>query len=121
MNHKHLMLKGTIHHAPFPGEVGYVDEWIKKFVKDQGMEIAGGPIISYVLDEGNRGMTAACLIKTSHIAFHIWDEKNPPVIQFDFYTCGEMKEESVVECIDSGFGLKEYEVKVLDRSENLNG
>ena len=114
------MLKGTIKHAPQSDEISYVEEWLKGFAKAQGMEIAGGPIASYVLDEGNRGMTAACLIKTSHIAFHIWDEKNPPVIQFDFYTCGEMKKESVIKCIDSGFGLKEYEVKVLDRSENLN-
>ena len=121
MNHKHLMLKGTIKHAPQSDEISYVEEWLKGFVKAQGMEIAGGPIASYVLDDGNRGMTAACLIKTSHIAFHIWDECEEPMIQFDFYTCGEMNDESVLEFVDRGFGLKDYEHKVIDRSKNLNG
>ena len=46
MNHKHLMLKGTIKHAPQSDEISYVEEWLKGFAKAQGMEIACGPIAS---------------------------------------------------------------------------
>ncbi len=39
MNHKHLMLKGTIKHAPQSDEISYVEEWLKGFrPKAQGEE-----------------------------------------------------------------------------------
>lgn len=115
VEHKHLIVKGEIKHAPQSDEIEYVEEWLKGFAKSQKMEIAAGPIARYVLDKGNRGMTACCLIKTSHIAFHIWDEKDPPLMQFDFYTCGKMNEKSVLDHIDRGFGLKKYERMMINR------
>jgi S-adenosylmethionine/arginine decarboxylase-like enzyme len=94
---------------------------MKGFVSSQGMKTEAGPIVSYILDEGNRGMTAACLINTSHLAFHVWDEVDPPLLQFDFYTCGELKVGEVLKHIDRGFGLlkSKHENMVLDRSEKI--
>ena len=116
VKHKHLILRGKISNAPKREDTFAMEQWMRNFAKSQEMEIAGGPIASYVKEKGNRGMTASCLIKTSHVSLHVWDEEKPPLIQFDFYTCGAMDSKSVIEEIDDSFGLKGYEYMLLDRN-----
>ena len=84
-----------------------------------GMKIQEEPIVSYVHDKGNKGMTACCLLKTSHMAFHIWDEQDPALIQFDFYTCGDLNVDKAVELINKKFSFTNYEYKVIDREKNI--
>jgi len=85
MQHKHLIVKAKIENPPQRNDVGIMESWLIRFVKSNGMKIQRKPILSYVLDRGNRGLTGCCLIKTSHVSFHVWDEQDPALIQFDFY------------------------------------
>jgi len=71
LQHKHLLLKGTIKNVPNKSDSFQMKLWIKRFIISNQMKMQEEPIVSYVHDKGNRGMTACCLLKTSHMAFHI--------------------------------------------------
>ncbi len=49
-----------------------------------------GPISGYSPVIGNRGLTAAVVIETSHIVLHAWDEESPAMLQLDVYTCSHL-------------------------------
>lgn len=115
--HKHLLLRGMITNAPTSEEV--VIDWLRKFVDRIGMKIVQGPFASMITEEGNRGLTASVMIETSHIAFHIWDEMEPSLIQFDLYTCSDLNVNYALNEITSFFNFTEYQYMVLDRKRGF--
>ena len=83
------------------------------------MKIIRGPFVSYVTEPGNRGTTAVVMIETSHIAFHVWDETNPALVQFDLYTCSELNISVVLDEIQRFFDMIEYQYIVFDRQDGF--
>ena len=116
--HKHLMLRGEILNPPKDTEV--VINWTRELIEVLGMKILQGPFASYVNEPGNLGLTCVAMIETSHIAFHIWDEKNPALIQLDIYTCGQLDVEVVLTKIQEFFDFTKLEFLVYDREDSLN-
>lgn len=98
LKHLHIMVKAQVDN-PYALSVEGLKHWIEVLIKNQDMEIIIGPNVVMVDDEGNEGPTGSANIKTSHFAFHIWE--NLGVIQADLYTCGEL---------DIGQFLDEFEV-----------
>jgi len=92
-----------------------VIDWLREFVDKIGMKVVQGPFASMITEEGNRGLTASVMIETSHIAFHIWDETNPGLIQFDLYTCSELNSPYVFKELEKFFNFTEYQYMILDR------
>ena len=91
-----------------------------KFLVDQiNMKIIKGPFASYVDATGNKGLTAIVMIETSHIAFHIWDEPNPGLLQFDLYTCGSLDLDKVINTLKQYFTLTEYDYILFDRENGF--
>ena len=91
-----------------------------KFLVDQiNMKIIKGPFASYVDVPGNRGLTAIVMIETSHIAFHIWDEADPGLIQFDLYTCGSLDLDKVISTFKQYFTVVEYDYVLFDRENGF--
>ena len=111
--HKHLMLHGYINNPPTDTEV--VINWLREFIQFLGMKILQGPFSSYVNEVGNKGLTAVAMIETSHIAFHIWDEASPSLIQFDVYTCGQLDVQKTIDELEKFFDFSSYEYRVYDR------
>ncbi len=116
MEHKHLIIRAEVLEPP--KNKLFIDMWLVNLVDSMGMEVAAGPISSYVIKKGNKGLTAAVLIETSHIAIHVWDEIEPALIQLDIYTCGPLDIEAAVRELDP-FKPVKVEYKFLDRNENL--
>jgi S-adenosylmethionine/arginine decarboxylase-like enzyme len=87
--HKHLLINAKVN-KPMKSEDEAI-EFLKDLVGSIDMKIIKGPFASYVDVVGNRGLTAMVMIETSHIAFHIWDEQSPALLQFDLYTCGSLE------------------------------
>ena len=102
-----------------PQDVDSVVDWLTLLVAKIGMKVVSGPHAHYVESEGNRGITAAVSIETSHIAFHVWDEEVPARIQFDLYTCSTLPVSSVLEECEKYFDLMDYQYVVLDRSDGF--
>ncbi len=94
-------------------------EFLTKLVKAIDMKIIKGPFASYVNVEGNRGLTAIVMIETSHIAFHIWDEPSPALLQFDLYTCGSLDHYGVLNMIKFNFDVVSYDYLLLDRADGF--
>jgi S-adenosylmethionine/arginine decarboxylase-like enzyme len=111
------MIRGTAQNPPTDAEITYY--WLKKIVEIINMKIIYGPFVSYVDTPGNRGTTAMVMIETSHIAFHVWDEKDPALVQFDLYTCSELNTEVVLEEVNKFFNFKDYEYLVFDRENSF--
>jgi S-adenosylmethionine/arginine decarboxylase-like enzyme len=111
------MIRGFAQNPPTNAEITYY--WLKKIVEIINMKIVNGPFVSYVDTPGNRGTTAMVMIETSHIAFHVWDEKDPALVQFDLYTCSELNTEVVLKEVNKFFNFKDYEYLVFDRENNF--
>jgi len=116
LQHKHLIFR--IETAMPPTDTEAISAWMTGLVKKLKMEIYAGPFVKYLDEPGNRGATGVCIIKTSHIALHVWDEPNPGIMQLDVYTCGSMELEDVVSELQV-FHPSRIEYKFLDREFGL--
>jgi len=115
--HKHILIRGYCNNPPKDGQIVYY--WLKEFVEKIGMKIIRGPFSAYIDAEGNRGMTATVMIETSHIAFHVWDESDPSLVQFDLYTCSELNTSVVLQEIEKFFNMTQYEYLLYDRESGF--
>lgn len=95
--------------------------WMRTLVKNLKMKLLSGPHSSYVDKGGNRGWTCVCLIETSHIVIHVWDELSPVLAQFDVYTCGELKEreKNIILSSLTRFFPQKTDFKLFDREYSL--
>ncbi|NDB59951.1 S-adenosylmethionine decarboxylase [bacterium] len=115
--HKHLLVNAKVNNPINTEESGI--EFLKNLVNQINMKIIKGPFASYVDAPGNRGLTAIVMIETSHIAFHIWDELDPALIQFDLYTCGQLDLDAVLKTFGSQFDIKEIDWVLFDRESGF--
>lgn len=116
--HNQIILNGYVEN-PIKDTDDAID-WLRDLVHKIGMKIVQGPFASYVDVPGNRGITGAVMIETSHIAFHIWDEEDPALLQFDLYTCSTLDSELVIADLKQKMGLKTYEYMILEREKGFN-
>jgi len=115
--HKHLLINAKVKN-PMNNEDMAID-FLKRLVDRIDMKIIKGPFASYVDKPGNRGLTAIVMIETSHIAFHIWDEKDPGLMQFDLYTCGELNLSEVLLAIGEQFNIVSMDYNLFDREKGF--
>jgi S-adenosylmethionine/arginine decarboxylase-like enzyme len=116
--HKHLLINANIKN-PMASEDAAID-FLTRLVDRVNMKIIKGPFASYVDKPGNRGLTAIVMIETSHIAFHIWDEGDPGLIQFDLYTCGSLNVTDTLNFFKENFEVESLDYVVFDREFGFN-
>jgi len=114
VNHLQQIIIGQV--TKPPTDVETVKKFMCDLVESIGMKRLIEPQAIYVEALGNRGMTSCVLIETSHIAWHVWDEETPGLLQFDLYTCGDLVADKVLDLVKEFFGLTKYSVKVFDRA-----
>jgi len=115
--HKHLLVNAKVKNPIDTEQQGI--EFLKNLVDKIDMKIVQGPFASYVDKKGNRGLTAVVMIETSHIAFHIWDEADPALVQFDLYTCGSLELEKVLQIFKQTFTVDSLEFVLFDRENGF--
>lgn len=115
--HKHLLVNAKVKNPINTEEQGI--DFLTNLVNQIDMKIIKGPFASYVDKEGNKGLTAIVMIETSHIAFHIWDEVDPGLIQFDLYTCGQLELNKVINIFKDTFNLVEMDYVLFDRENGF--
>jgi S-adenosylmethionine/arginine decarboxylase-like enzyme len=94
-------------------------DWLCNFIDSINMKVLMGPYVIYHDVPGNRGITGAAIIETSHIVMHVWDEPSPAMMQFDVYSCGEFDPETICKKIKKDFDIVKIEYKFLDRDTEL--
>ena len=115
--HKHLIVRAEAVNPPMEEE--FLRCWLEKFIEEIGMKVMMGPYVKYSNMVGNRGITGAAIIETSHIVMHVWDEPDPALLQFDVYSCGEFDPETICNKIKKDFNTTKIEYKFLDREHDL--
>lgn len=115
--HKHMLVNARVIDPIKTPEEGI--EFLRDLVNRIDMKIIQGPYASYVDAEGNKGLTAVVMIETSHIAFHIWDEPNPGLLQFDLYTCGSLDKFEVLNALNNTFNIDTIEWVLFDRENGF--
>jgi S-adenosylmethionine/arginine decarboxylase-like enzyme len=115
--HKHLLVNAKVKNPINTEEQGI--EFLKDLVNQIDMKIIKGPFASYVDKDGNKGLTAIVMIETSHIAFHIWDEVDPGLIQFDLYTCGQLDLDRVMSIFNNTFDVQSLDYVLFDREHGF--
>ena len=115
LKHLHILIKAKVR-EPKALSVEGLKTWVSMLIANQDMLIAAGPFVTYVDDEGNEGPTGGAHIKTSHMAFHIWENDN--LIQADLYTCGELDVHAFLEDFEV-FDPAEIEFMVIDREHGF--
>lgn len=91
-------------------------DWVRHVIETQHMEIVQGPFVTRVEDAGNVGPTGGAHIKTSHFAFHIWEETG--LIQADLYTCGALDVEEFIKAFQV-FEPSKIDYVILDREYKI--
>lgn len=115
--HKHLLINAKIT-KPLQNETEGI-EFLRNLVNKIDMKVLQGPFATYLDTPQNRGLTAIVLIETSHIAFHIWDESDPALLQFDLYTCGSLNHQDVLNVINQQFEPVFIEYVLFDRENGF--
>ncbi len=115
-NHLHLLVKGNIKTPPKTEKL--LNIWFGQLVTNVGMKVVAGPTSVYVNEPGNEGITGTVTLATSHASIHVWDMDNPPMFQFDLYSCSEFTAKQVLDHIDDWFGLLEAHYQMIDRNGN---
>jgi len=115
--HKHLLVNARVKNPINSEEEGI--SFLTRLVEAIDMKIIKGPFASYVDKPGNKGLTAIVMIETSHIAFHIWDEEDPGLIQFDLYTCGKLDLEAVIAMFYTTFNVVDIDYVLFDREKGF--
>lgn len=116
-NHLHLLVKGYFINPP--RDEKSLNDFFIKLVSKVRMVVVAGPTSVYVNEVGNEGITGTVTLATSHSSMHVWDMDNPPMFQFDLYSCSEFTPEEVIECLDNNFGLLDYHYVFIDRNNNM--
>lgn len=114
--HKHLIVRAKVNKPPT--DERWAEDWVKSLVDKIGMKVLVGPFAKYLDVEGNRGLTVAAIIETSHVAMHVWDEPNPALIQLDVYTCGPLDTSIIFNELKT-FDPVQIDYKYLDREHGL--
>ena len=114
--HKHIIIRAEVLNPP-KAEYETCDN-VKNLIDQIGMKILIGPFAKYCEMEGNRGLTVATIIETSHVIMHSWDEKVPANVQLDVYTCGDFDPEIVFTWLQQ-FNPTKIDYKYLDREHGL--
>jgi S-adenosylmethionine/arginine decarboxylase-like enzyme len=115
--HKHLIVRAEVYRPPMDEK--FLTSWLNQFIEKIGMKVMMGPYVKYSNIIGNRGITGAAIIETSHIVMHVWDEPDPALLQFDVYSCGEFDPETICNKIKKDFNTTKIEYKFLDREHDL--
>ena len=115
--HKHVIIRAEVLNPPTNENTA--SNQIQTLIDRIGMKVLMGPFAKYVEMKGNRGLTVAVIIETSHIVLHSWDETDPALIQLDVYTCGAFDPRTVFEWVEEYYNPVKMEYKYLDREYAL--
>lgn len=111
-----MIIRAEVENAP--ENESEICVWLKDLIKGLGMKIMMGPYAAYSNMIGNRGLTAAAIIETSHVVLHAWDECSPHIIQLDVYSCAPVDKEVVLKALDQ-FKPIHVDYKFLDREHKF--
>lgn len=114
--HEHLLIRAEINKPPKSPK--FINTWLAELVEALGMKIMMGPFSAYSEMVGNRGLTGACVIETSHIVCHVWDEENPATLQLDVYSCAPVDRNLVLARIEQ-FAPTRVDYKFLNRADKF--
>ena len=117
--HKHLLIRAEVKNPPKENDERRLVNWMRYLIEDIDMKLLFGPVTRYVDVEGNEGLTAIAMIETSHIAMHIWEKEDPPLLQLDVYTCGPFVPGTVLKALHE-FNPVKIRWKFLDREKDLD-
>jgi len=115
--HKHVIIRAEVLNPP--SDENLVSQQVKTLIDRIGMRLLMGPYAKYVSMPGNRGLTVASIIETSHIVMHTWDECDPAMLQLDVYTCGEFDPKTVFTWIEENYNPVRIDHKYIDRERSL--
>lgn len=119
IEHKHLIVRAMVKNPPIKERLDVLGSWLESLVAGLNMKILSGPHVAYSELEGNRGATGVCIIETSHVIIHVWDESDPAMVQLDVYTCGQLSEDVIVRHLKKFDPLK-VEMMLVDREHKLD-
>lgn len=114
--HKHVIIRAEVLNPPTIEKLA--SEHVKDLIDRIGMKLLMGPYAKYVTMPGNRGLTVAAIIETSHIVMHTWDESDPAIVQLDVYTCGPFDPAIVFGWLQQYNPIK-IDHKYIDREHSL--
>ena len=114
--HKHVIIRAEVLNPPTDEKL--VSEQVKDLIELIGMKLLMGPYARYVTMPGNRGLTVAAIIETSHIVMHTWDEFNPAIVQLDVYTCGPFDPQIVFDWLEQ-YAPTKIDYRYIDREQGI--
>jgi S-adenosylmethionine/arginine decarboxylase-like enzyme len=131
IQHHHLLMRMELKKCPKKKDVPRVKDMVTGILDALNMHMLDKPRVYYLdTPKNNRGMTCIAPIKTSHIAFHFWDDPDKSILhnpdshcllEFDIYTCGSMSPSAVKNILHelAPFEPTRAEIDILNRRHEL--
>ena len=114
LEHKHLLVSASFEKTPFI-DTDFTESWISNLVSIIDMEILKSPVACRCEEKYNEGISAFCIITTSHICLHSWETKDPNLVQLDVYSCKNYDKKLILDEVNN-FSPISLKHKFLDRS-----
>lgn len=120
IEHKHIIIRTEVDWFFGKKDQEQFIIWIRDLVSKLNMNLLSGPHTVYVDSKLElKGWTGVCIIETSHIAIHVWDDRITPLVQLDVYTCGSLDPKVVFDHLKIFNPIKKIEFLLLDRETNI--
>ena len=123
LQHKHLLLQARF--LARGRRESYYEAWMSTLVKKIGMKELSAPVAKRSYMKGNQGITCSCMITTSHIVLHTWEDDHPGLLQLDVYSCKDFNIQDIIDKLkDLWVDEHTIQYKFLDRESGfreLNG
>jgi len=113
-SHSHLIIRARVTNPPT--DTTFIEQWTRDVIHAVGMQVLMGPYAVYSNVPGNEGVTCIGALDFSHIAIHIWDQYEEPLIEFDLFSCKSFDPQIVIDMMHP-FGVKSLTIKHIDRDE----
>lgn len=115
--HQHMIIRANVRKKIRTKKQGI--SFLTDLVQAIGMTPVTIPQSVYVSESGNEGFTGSINLATSHIAYHMWDDKGTipgtHLLMMDIYSCKEFSENTVLNHIAFLLDFKSVEYTMLDR------
>lgn len=112
--HELMVIRAEVNKPP--KDTHRIEDWLRELVAALNMKILMGPFSVYSEMEGNKGLTATCIIETSHIALHVWDECDPGMLRLDVYSCAPVNPQVVLQSLEE-FEPIHVDYKFMDTAD----
>ncbi len=116
-DYNHLLINARIENSIIDKRQAV--NFLNNLVHDLNMKSVSEPSVNYIEKTGVRGIFGSIVVEDGHMTFHILDEKNPAIMQFDLYIYADLPLSSVMYNLGKYFDVIYLDYALINREIDI--